>query len=571
MEADGRELNIAGALAVLRRRKWWLIIPPLLCATLAFAWESGKPRIWQANAQVLIESPQIETEMALVTSQAVREAVVERLGADVAANVTAVEARRVGETQLVNIIARARSPELAEVAADAFATEFATQRNSVQLTDLRAERDRLAVEAEQLSAEIVDLQNEIDRLRAQPPDQRDTSRITALTTQLSQLEARQRELNQRVAALDLSMAQVTDVVTIVEEARSSGGPVQPRPARAALAALFAGMLLAATAVTLLEMVDDRIRSEDDLNRWVPGVPVLGSLPPVPRRDPLVVLHQRDHAGAEAFRMLRTSLALVARSRPRPVRRLLVTSAASGEGKTTLVANLSVAFAQGNASVVAIDGDLRRPGLHLLLDGPSEPGLVTAVADDLDPQSVRYPVPGTAGRLHLVPCGGLPPSPAEFASSPELRRFLSELAGDTNFTIIDSAPVLAVSDTLELAAETDGVILVARYRRTRGRTLRAAAERVRRTGAPLLGVVLVADPTHRDTYYSAAYHAPPSRAGVRRTARARGSDAPPDDAGGRSAPESAPEREADPATAPEDPSGAMTSPSGGEPWSGARET
>jgi capsular exopolysaccharide synthesis family protein len=179
--------------------------------------------------------------------------------------------------------------------------------------------------------------------------------------------------------------------------------------------------------------------------------------------------------AEPFRIIGATLA--ATSAERPVRTLLVTSTHTGEGKTTVAADLAIVLAQAGKRVVAVDADLRTPRLHEVFglqnrSGPEE-GLV------------QTRVQG----LQILPSGPVPADPSEVLSSSATRTTLNTLAVEADLVIVDAPPVQAISDAIVLATQVDAVVLVVNTRRTRGRDLSEAKGELERTRARLLGVVL----------------------------------------------------------------------------------
>ena len=199
--------------------------------------------------------------------------------------------------------------------------------------------------------------------------------------------------------------------------------------------------------------------------------------------PVVVGSPRSPA-AEAYRTLRTNLQFA--SLDRDLRTLLVTSAAEGEGKTTVVANLGVALAESGSRVLLVDADLRRPGLHRVFDLPLTPGLSNALlAEETDPTVLET---GVAG-LSVLSAGDPPPSPGEFVASSRLQRLLSQLRSTFDYVLLDTAPVTLVADAAVLAPSVDGVILVVSAGKTKRDLVRRAREQLEVVGARVLGVVL----------------------------------------------------------------------------------
>lgn len=171
--------------------------------------------------------------------------------------------------------------------------------------------------------------------------------------------------------------------------------------------------------------------------------------------------------------------------PRP-KTILFTSAGRDDGKSTAIANVAVAVAQGNAQVVLVDADLRHPTLHEVFGLANTQGLTTLAASS-SPEILVHEteIPG----LKLVTGGPPPANPTEVLSSPSVVQLIERLRADADLVLVDSAPVMSAADTSMLAARLDGVILIVDGRRTRRHDARRAKEQLERVNARILGVLL----------------------------------------------------------------------------------
>lgn len=203
---------------------------------------------------------------------------------------------------------------------------------------------------------------------------------------------------------------------------------------------------------------------------------------VPR---LVVLDDPRSFIAEAYRVLRTNLHYA--NPDAPLRRVLVASAGAGEGKSTTVANLGVSLAQADRSVLLVDADLRKPVLHSVFRQKMTPGLSSYLAGDslLDAVLLKTSVPN----LSVVPSGPVPPNPAELLASRRMREFLDATGERCDLVLLDSPPILAVSDACALAPMVDGVLLVVGSRAVPRDALQRAKDRVEAVHGRILGAVI----------------------------------------------------------------------------------
>jgi capsular exopolysaccharide synthesis family protein len=190
--------------------------------------------------------------------------------------------------------------------------------------------------------------------------------------------------------------------------------------------------------------------------------------------------------SEAYRSLRTSVLLSTSGRPPRV--ILVTSGQPGEGKTTTAVNLAVALVQLGGPVLVVDSDMRRPRVGALLKlTNTSAGLSTYLTGQYGLDDVV--VPTQVPNLHAVPCGPVPPNPAELLSSSLMRQFLEQAAQKFSYVILDSPPVLHVSDPRILAAQVEAVILVAHGGVTARDAVQHARQNLQQVNANLIGVVL----------------------------------------------------------------------------------
>ena len=303
-------------------------------------------------------------------------------------------------------------------------------------------------------------------------------------------------------------------VSVWDPAHVVPGRVQPKPVRNTLIAALLGGILGLLAAFLREHFDRALRTRESVEQAF-GVPVIGQIPFVRqrKRDRRGVFAGGPGQGAEAFRALRANLQYLAVKRP--LRTILITSPSPEQGKTTVAANLAVAIAQSGASTVVVEGDLRRPRLDAAFNVPDERAGLTSVlvgSADVDDALVEVNLPASAeraqygddaGRVAILPSGPLPPNPSELLSSLQMTDLLERLASTYDYVLIDSPPVLAVADALELARVVDGVVLVVRRNRASTDEAREFRALVDRLGLNLVGVVFT-DVAQTGAYGYGAY-------------------------------------------------------------------
>jgi non-specific protein-tyrosine kinase len=260
----------------------------------------------------------------------------------------------------------------------------------------------------------------------------------------------------------------------------------------------AGLAIGVAAALTRNALDTSVKSPE-LLRQASGAPNLGTIahdPQVPRR-PLTVHEDPQSPRAEAFRQLRTNLQFVDVDNPRKV--IVVTSSMPTEGKTTTVTNLAIALASAGTRVLLIEGDLRRPKVADLLGLERVVGLTSVLSGRVEVDEVIQPWGG--GLFDVLASGPLPPNPSELLASQQMEGLLGELRRTYDVVLIDTPPLLPVTDAAAVAPATDGVLLVCRFRQTSRLQVESAADALRAVGAPLLGTVFTMVPSSGPRAYA----------------------------------------------------------------------
>lgn len=289
-------------------------------------------------------------------------------------------------------------------------------------------------------------------------------------------------------------------VSIIDTAERPTIPTSPNLIKNLLIALLAGIGLAALTLFIKDQLDDSIRVPEDVETKL-RLPLLGVVPKAVGRDPDDEMSDPKSPVSEAYNSLRAAL-LYSTSAGLP-QVMLVTSAQSGEGKTTTSFATAASLARMGRKVALIDADLRRPSIHRRFGLSNERGL-TDLLTSTDP--VTSAVLGTPqDNLFVIASGPIPPSPTELISSPRMEQLIQELAAAYDVVVIDSPPILGLADAPALSALADGVIFVIESDRNRRGSLKTALRRLRAMRPILLGAVLTKfDPTRSGNRYSEYY-------------------------------------------------------------------
>ena len=291
-------------------------------------------------------------------------------------------------------------------------------------------------------------------------------------------------LVQQLQELEGLRATQGDTTIVVEPAVPASSPVSPRPLRNTALAFVFSLLLAAGLIPLLDRLDRRIRDVSDLEDLL-GEPLLAVIP-----DSAFPGQVPSHAVREAFQTLRANLTYF--NVDRSLATVLVTSPSHGEGKTTVATNLAVAMAMDDRKVVLVDGDLRKPQAARRLGIEPGPGIEAVLMNDvpLEEALVEVPIDGKlgSGALRVLPCSTPPPNPSVLIGSKRMKALLAELAEQADIVIIDSPPILSVSDVIPLLEEVSGTVLVARLDNTTRDSVLKTRQVIQTARGSILGVV-----------------------------------------------------------------------------------
>jgi succinoglycan biosynthesis transport protein ExoP len=508
MDTSESDLSFHQALAVLRRRTPAILLCFIVATGGAFGLSKIEAKKYTATAELLFTNSQLANEVAGLptvssggaTQQSLQDTNVElvQIG-DMAAKTanqlghgltkhsvkTAVAVTPQGDTNVVNVSATSTSPTLAAQIANIYSTIF------------------------------VDEQENADH-------QYYVSALAAINQQLAKLSPSARSSAQGIALQDRAQSLATlaeipaGIVQIASAASTPTSPSSPKVARNTIVGAVLGFLLGLFLALLLERLDQRIREPKDLEA-IYGVPLLGVVPEsnafarTPRRD---ALPQRPLPGreAEAFHLIRAHLRYF--KVDRDLRSLLIGSAGSGDGKTTVARYLAVAAAQMGSRVLFIEADLRRPSIAQQFGVDTGPGLADVLigAASLSDATQMVELDPRAGHASqgcqlavLVAGAEPPPNPGGLLESHAMERVLENSIARYDLVILDTAPLAVVSDTFPLLNRVDGVILVGRV----GYDRRDVAQRLCQTleggGSPLLGVIANGFKARRNAQDGYAYY------------------------------------------------------------------
>jgi succinoglycan biosynthesis transport protein ExoP len=443
----------------------------------------------------------------------------------------ALSTQLVAETQFFRISATHSNPQRAQALANTAAQVLIAEnlaRQQAERQQIEAQRDPAKVLERQRLTElqktlqdelayygdqIGNLQAQIAELQSKPQSDENDQSILNLRQELIRNQSLRVDVLSSLAQTQASLASNTestaiDTAVVVDAAPLPTEPLPSKVAQYILFAMAASLGLGVGLAFLLEYLDYTVKSPEELDS-VYGLTTLGVIGTIQggnhgdiSSQQVVTVTDPRSPIAEAFRALRTNIQFA--SPDHPVRSLLITSAGPAEGKTLTAANLAVSLAQGGSRVILVDTDLRKPRLHRIFEISKEPGFTNLVIDQqgsLDGYLRRT----TQENLWVLPCGTVPPNPAELLGSPRAAQVMEQLKDHADVVIHDSPPAATVTDAVIMAARVDAVLQVVEAGRTRRDLVRQGRAVLEKVGARVLGPVLNRVSLSDLGYYTYYYH------------------------------------------------------------------
>ena len=479
----------------------------------------------QADYNNLMASDQlVQTEATLATSDPVlREAASHYSGLSAGQLAGEVSSTTRTNTQLFEIDVVDSNPVRAASIANSVATTLiAQQHQAIQQQDNQSQQ-QMQQDLDQTQKKINDITTQISDLQAKGGN---SGQLALLQAQLTGLQQHYSQWQTALAQLELTQAQSDDFLQVAQPAQPTTSPVRPKVSLYTAGGLLAGLLLGLVLAVVYEQLDTRVRTPEALTQLLEW-PVLTTIwqGKSTNREDVINPTGRD-ANVEPYRILRTSIGFS--SIDEPLRLLAVTSAASGDGKSTIAANLAIFMAKAGKNTLLIDADLRRPTQHNLFSlTPDKLGLSNALlalsmpAQTASPQFLRGKLSGVSNtansslepfihsvdtpNLCVMPSGHLPPNPPEMFASKAMENFLSVLVNfGFEVVIFDTPSLLGLSDTSILASKVDGALIVVDTTCATKTKLKQVKAVLAQTGVRVLGCVANKQRhSHKDTCYYGA--------------------------------------------------------------------
>jgi non-specific protein-tyrosine kinase len=509
---------------------WWLILTAtLLAAGASYLATREQPLLYESRATLMIgsaiEDPnptnmeftlsqQLSSAYADIARRApVRQATMEALGLT---ELPDFSVQALPNTQLLEIVVLDTNPQRSHAVANELANQLlGLSPSGLQSDELERQQfideqlDALQAQIETTETDIETLQEELGAAISAQQIEDIQNQLGALQTKLTTLQSTYTNL------LSTTQQEAINALTIIEPARLPQRPQDPNIEITILTAAAIGFTIAVSTAYLLEYLDDRVKTIDHIRQThnLPALAVITTIKEGEAENGLITISNPRSPISEAFRALRTNLQHA--NEGRKTNTILITSSAQGEGKSVIAANLAIVLAQGGYNVLLIDADLHWPRQDVLFNLTQEKGLSTLLlplnyqtnngkgygATRIENQAHLQKL--TKTRLSVLTSGPIPPIPAELLGSPQMEELLSRLSAEYDFIVLDSPPVLAVTDAVVLSTMVDTVLLVVDMRNTRRNQLKHAIERLREVNAPLAGVIVnrLKHKSEGYTYYS----------------------------------------------------------------------
>lgn len=484
--------DLTSLLGVLKRRGWIVLACVVVAAGAAYSYAKQQDPRYEASTNLLLRdvplssspaNPQFGTPTpktapdreALVLSESIKaraiKALAPQIGGDAPARqaVNTAEAVSGTDASSVRITGTAATGNVAALTANTIAEANIDYRKARALTRIR---------------------------RAQRVAQRALDALGTVGTDPQKIQAAA-QIRQNLGYLNQAAGVQDGDAEILQRATAPSSPASPKPNRSALIGGFAGLLLGLALTLVREQLDRRVKGATDLGE-IFGLPVLANVPTsraIGRGDtPGTALEALPPAEREAFQMLRANLRFI--NVDKDLHSVVVTSAASGDGKTTVALNLAKADASIGRKVLLIEADMRRPSIAKLLGISATDGLAQYLRDpasQLEDVAVSVPVTtGTNGiaplAMDVVVSGAIPENPSELINSKRMSELIADAESRYELVVIDTSPVGIVADAIPLMSEASAVIVVSRVGRITSVEAKALRAQLERIDAPAFGLV-----------------------------------------------------------------------------------
>jgi succinoglycan biosynthesis transport protein ExoP len=509
---------------------WWLIVVSTLVAAISSylaihqqasiyvtdttlmvgqALENPNP----SNNQIVLGQQLSTTYADIGQREPVRQATMQALGLTW---LPKYSIRPVINTQLLVISVEDTDPIRAQAVANELANQLIIksptnpQENQERIAFINQQLDDLQIKIEETQDGIAEKQEALANMISAIQIADSQAQTDALQTKLNTLQSNYASL------LSNTQQGALNTLSVIEPASLPKVPVGPDIPMTILTSSAVGLVLASAAAYLLEYLDKTINDPEEIKK-ITGLTTLAGIPKIPEKeypDQLITFIQPRSKISEAYRSFRTNIQFSMIDLPKNAK-ILITSSNPNEGKSVTAANLGVVLAQAGHKVLILDSDLRRPVQHKIFGLQNMKGLsdvLLGLGDAQIPNEIltlvqwninKTPIKG----LSVLTSGPLPPNPSELLGSNKMKEVIKVLGEYYDYVLLDSPPVLVVTDASILTARTDGTIIVTDSNSTTKKSLSISVQTLRGVSkeANLLGIVINNISPQRGGYYSTNYY------------------------------------------------------------------
>lgn len=375
--------------------------------------------------------------------------------------------------------------------------------------DILAQNQKIAEEIANLEVEIVSLEarkSAVGKIRSSYENQ--FLKLPSKELKLAQLE-RAYKINDNIYEMLMEKYEETKIteagqlgnVKIIDKAYAPSFHIRPNKKKNILFALLVGIGIGLVFTVFSEYLDTSIKEPKDIEEYI-GEPTLGIIPYVNHKEftgkysdngkiadvrRLLLTHYAPRSSvSEAYRSLRTNLQYF--NHDTPLKSLLITSTIAKEGKSTIAANLGIILSQRGLKTIIIDADLRKPVLHKLFNVNIKPGLTDLIiSPDMNTKDIIRKT--SIENLFLITAGDIPPNPTDLLESKRMKGILHTIQKNFDFVLLDSPPIMVVTDAVVISRITDGVLLVVESKKTKRNAVYDVKEVIENVGGKILGAVI----------------------------------------------------------------------------------
>jgi capsular exopolysaccharide synthesis family protein len=436
----------------------------------------------------------MNTYTEIATSKPIMDELAERLNLD---TLPGVEITPISYTELIKITINHNNPNIAQNAANTLAHILVEQSQELYTGGEKSAAEVLGEQLAIAEAELNQARNGYEGLLAESPD--DAERIEKANL-LVDLKTRTYEtLLEQYEAARLRELLRANIITIVEPATLPEKPSRPNKVLILAMALIFGVVAGFGVVYIVEFLNPHIRSSDQVEE-ITGIGVIGKIPSIRYRGLIGLLKRNQKPNSlafkEAFQKLQAKLNQQ-NTDDNSMKCILITSAVPGEGKSTLVTNLSIAISKSGKKTIAVDCDMRRPVLHVMNDLPNDFGLSTLLNRQITlakaVQKTQYE------NNYILTSGPIVSNPMELLGSPVMEKLIVALTNKYDTVLLDAPAMLPVGDGLILASLASATLLVVRQDKSKEGTLREVFKQLSDLNSNLIGAVMN-EARQNSTYY-----------------------------------------------------------------------